>query len=293
MSCDENEAMQKFLETPVFLEKLFPYLDLGSTLILAQSHQMTRNILQDSLAWNKLIRRNAPLDELEKAQKLGQILKLMKEPKSNMLDLLDVICAGLFFLRASASGSVLLGCPRHPNSSHWVTFEKLQLLEQVEAAFDRREQTIEEVNWNSWNNLDDPALSVLGDRLSSQQAKMRFVHAPMVFIRSKESAKAFGEIMEASQRVRPIHLFHVAGAIGCEGWSALAKGFKSHPGVVRSFTVSKEVLEEARRLDLRKVWDGLSQDGVWYVSSKGRPLDKLLKREAAEWFKMEKHLKQW
>ena len=140
--------------------------------------------------------------------------------------------------------------------------------------------------------MDDPALSVLGDRLSSQQAKMRFVHAPMVFIRSKESAKAFGEIMEASQRVRPIHLFHVAGAIGCEGWSALAKGFKSHPGVVRSFTVSKEVLEEARRLDLRKVWDGLSQDGVWYVSSKGRPLDKLLKREA-EWFKMEKHLKQW
>ena len=58
MSCDENEAMQKFLETPVLLEKLLPYLDLGSTLTLAQSHQMTRHTLQDSLAWNKLIRRN-------------------------------------------------------------------------------------------------------------------------------------------------------------------------------------------------------------------------------------------
>ena len=34
MSCDEYEAMQKFLETPVLLEKLLPYLDLGSTLTL-------------------------------------------------------------------------------------------------------------------------------------------------------------------------------------------------------------------------------------------------------------------
>ena len=78
----------------------------------------------------------------------------MKEPKSNTLDLLDVICAGRF-LRASALGSVLLGCPRHPNSSHWVTFEKLQLLEQVEAAFDRREQTIEAVKVDHFSNLDE------------------------------------------------------------------------------------------------------------------------------------------
>ena len=132
--------MQKFLESPELLEKLLLYLDLDSTLTLAKTHEVTRHILQGSLAWNKLIRRNAPLDELVKAQKLGQILKLMKEPKSNMLDLLDVICAGRF-LRASAHlyPSVLLGCPRHLDSPHWVTFGNLQLLEQVEVAFDRRE----------------------------------------------------------------------------------------------------------------------------------------------------------
>ena len=110
MSCDENEAMQKFLETPVFLEKLFPYLDLGSTLILAQSHQMTRNILQDYLTWNKLVQRNFPLDDLEVVQNLVEILKLMKEPKANMLVLLCAICSGV---RSEEwfSGSAQLGCP--------------------------------------------------------------------------------------------------------------------------------------------------------------------------------------
>ena len=137
--------MKKFLETPELLEKLLPYLDPGSTLSIAQAHQMTRHILQGSVPWNKLIRRNSPLVELEKAQSLGQILKLMKEPKSNMLDLLDIICAGPFLPEQWNSGSVRLGCPRHPDSPHLIPLGRLELLEQVEVAFDTREQTVEEV----------------------------------------------------------------------------------------------------------------------------------------------------
>ena len=103
---------------------------------------------------------------------------------------------------------------------------------------------------------------------------------------------AFETIMVATQEVKPISFFHVTGAIGAEGWSALANGFKSHTGVVENFTVSKEVLKEASSEDLRKVWDGLSRYGKWEISFEGRFLDKLLKRED-EWFKMEKYLKQW
>ena len=125
--------MQKFLETPVLLEKLLPYLDLGSTLTLAQAHRTTRRIFQDSLAWNKLIQRNSPLDELEVVQNLVEILELLKEPKANMLDLLDAICTEPFPSEQWFSGSVQLGCPRHPNSPpHLIPLERLHFLEQAE-----------------------------------------------------------------------------------------------------------------------------------------------------------------
>ena len=84
--------MERFLETPELLENFLPYLDLGTTLTLACSHE----ILQDSLAWNRLISRNSPLGGMQEVQNFVEILKLMKEPKANMLNLLDAICTGPF-----------------------------------------------------------------------------------------------------------------------------------------------------------------------------------------------------
>ena len=58
MYCGKFEAARKFWETPVLVNKLLlPYLDLESTLHLAQTHELTRDILQDSFAWNKLVSR--------------------------------------------------------------------------------------------------------------------------------------------------------------------------------------------------------------------------------------------
>ena len=39
------------------VEKLLPFLDLDSTLHLAQTHRVTRELLKKSFVWNKLIRR--------------------------------------------------------------------------------------------------------------------------------------------------------------------------------------------------------------------------------------------
>ncbi len=108
--------MEIFLETPELLEKFLPYLDLGTTLTLACSHEMTPKILQDSLAWNRLISRNSPLGGMEEVQNFVEILKLMKEHKANILDLLDAICKGPFPPEQWLSGRVQLGCPRHPDS---------------------------------------------------------------------------------------------------------------------------------------------------------------------------------
>jgi len=286
MSCDKYEAMQKFLETPVLLEKLLPYLDLGSTLTLAQTHQMTQQILQDSLAWNKLIQRNSPLDELEVVQNLVVILELMKEPKANMLDLLDAICTGPFPSEQWFSGSVRLGCPRHPDSPHLIPLERLEFLEQAEGAFDTTEQTVEAVKTFPFA-LDEPAMSVLGDRLACQEAKMDTISAMAIYIRTRRSAESFKTIMGASEEASAVHDLAVRGGIGAEGWTALAKGMQSHPGVVMGFSSSKEVMAEAGREDLRDIWEALSQDARWMVEDV-YPAEMLHKPDGeAGWQKLE------
>ena len=59
------------------------------------------------------------------------------------------------------------------------------------------------------------------------------------------------------------HVVQVTGPIGCEGWSAVAEGIQSHPGVVKLFSAPKEAMDEASREDLRKIWD--AQHGTWDV----------------------------
>ena len=75
--------------------------------------------------------------------------------------------------------------------------------------------------------------------------------------------------MGATQEVTGVYwpwpYCQVAGPIGGEGWSAVAEGIQSHPGVVGSFAAPKEAMDEASREDLRNIWDALSQDGFWIV----------------------------
>ena len=108
-----SEAARMFFETPELVEKLLPFLDLKSTLHLARTHVLTQNILAGSRIWNKLIRRThlqdggdlgldhylglgLDLDEkMDVVRHLVAILKLMKDPKANMRDLLETICKRL------------------------------------------------------------------------------------------------------------------------------------------------------------------------------------------------------
>ena len=87
----KREAEQKFWKTPELIEELLLHLDLESTLRLAKTHKTTRNILQGARVWNNLIKRCSPLDNRVKVAYLVAILKLMKDTKSNMVDILDAI----------------------------------------------------------------------------------------------------------------------------------------------------------------------------------------------------------
>ena len=49
-----------------------------------------------------------------------------------------------------------------------------------------------------------------------------------------------------------------------EGWKALAEGVRLHPGLLLGyFSVLKDGLDEARKEDIRVVWDALETGRVW------------------------------
>ena len=59
MSNSKKENTE-FWGIPEMVETLLPFLDVKSILHLAQCHQLTLNILQKRVVWQKLIRRVCP-----------------------------------------------------------------------------------------------------------------------------------------------------------------------------------------------------------------------------------------
>ena len=253
---------------------LLPYLDLESTLHLAQVHELTLDILQGSIAWNKLIsrtrlqeggalHRNPGLleEKMEVVRHLVDILKLMKNRKANMLDLLDTICNKRF--EGAHAGRVTLSCPNHPNSHRPDLFGDFLLLEAVEGAFGTSEQKA--ISSADFGGLREPALSALSSRLARQQEKLPRLWFVCLQVDTKESAEAFKTLMEASSEVT-MHEedcgIKVLRAIGGEGWKALAEGVRLHPGVRPTYvTILKDDLDEASKEDIRVIWDALETYG--------------------------------
>ena len=110
--------------------------------------------------WNKLISRTRIQEggdlrydddlfkeKMEVVQLLVAILKLMKNPKANMLDLLDTICkrSPPETVEGAWDDTVTLSCPNHQDS-HEVPIGKFLLLEAVEAAFGSSEQKLEAIS---------------------------------------------------------------------------------------------------------------------------------------------------
>ena len=105
MPLGQSEASKKFWRSPELVEKLLPFLDLETTLNLARTHKMTRDILQKSYIWNKLVRRSCPYINRHPSNdqtaefdwsSVGLCCHSQADPKALLPpDLLDLICERL------------------------------------------------------------------------------------------------------------------------------------------------------------------------------------------------------
>ena len=251
-------AEWKFWETPELLEHLLPFLDLQTTLNLAKTHDLTRNIFKSSVSWNKLIRRNL-LDDREVVINLVELLKLVDGPGAHLLDLLDAMCMKKFPDGAWLIGSVKVFCPLH-QGSHLIPLLQFQLLEEVMGAFGATDMFLEEINTNLFS-LSEPALSIIGSTLSRQQEKVKSLNVRKVFINSEKSAESFGTVIKGSRVIETFEKLSVTGSIGQDGWGKLASA--SFPGFVNNIVTLKDALDEGKKEDLKAIWDSLQ--GNWVV----------------------------
>ena len=272
MSC--TEAEKKFWKTPELVEKIFPFLDLQSTLSLAQAHELTRKILEGSFVWKKLLKRSCLSDgvvfwaageiagtlkeKLEVVKHLTAILKLMEDYEANLLDLLHTICKrGPPDVESrSYHGVVKLGCPCRPDP-HLVLFSDFLLLEEVEGAFVTTEQTVETIS--KGGILEESSMSALSSRMSRQQKKVTSLSFSCVELGCKEGAEALKTLMQVGPEITEPYLeIAVPKAIGTEGWKALVEGMKLQPSLrLNCFIVLKDALDEAKKEDVRVIWEAV------------------------------------
>ena len=228
--------------------------------------------------WNKLISRT-PIQEggilqynddlfeekMEVVQLLVAILKLMKNPRANMLDLLDTICKRSpppEVVEGAWDDTVTLSCPNHQDSHH-VFSEDFLLLEAVEGAFGTTEQKLEAM---SSYEVEEPILLALASRLARQQEKLTFLSLYVFDLESNESAEAFKTLMQASSKISITEIDATDMSIGGEGWKVVAEGVRLHPGLVIEYVAAlKDDLEEASHEDIRVIWDAIETDGMFVV----------------------------
>ena len=219
-------------QIPEMVGQLLTFLDLQSTLCLAQCHEMTRKILQDTVVWNRLIRRSSPLDQQEKVEDLVAILKLMKDPKDNLPGVLHAICetntsTRTGFLRMEF---VEMGCPLQPLHSHSISLMGFELLEKVEKAFETTVQSVESIALGPMGRKDVRIKSPLASRMSRQQQKLTSLSIKSVSIRGKMEAEEFKTWMIAMRskimqlRLRLVIVGHPIGPFGFESYSGTLSG---------------------------------------------------------------------
>jgi len=286
-SVDQDSAGKKFWGSLDLVEKLLPYLDVFTIILLAESKiSCTIQILQKSSAvWTKLARRTFPGNhtwsdqwsdysssgrywnfvkerfEEEKIQvlHLTSILAKMDNPKSHTLNLLEIICEKFPPIERSGRSDffIKLVCPCH-QSQHSVSPLGFLLLEEVEGAHGSAHQEVLQIKVPF---LKDPLMSALGSRLSKQQVKMTKMHSgPAVCWSRKNAADLFALIQNCEPTQLSVYNLHVEGNIEADGWVDLARALpltvdSEDPSF--SVTATREAMKEARREDLKAVWDSL------------------------------------
>ena len=273
-----SEAEKKFWKTLELHHSLLPFLDLESTLHLAQAHEVTKNILEDPYVWNKLIKRSFPFinrrtyqdpqPKIDAVNNFVVILKLMKNPKALLPELLHLICE-----RFSADpkytaerynsglGLIQMTCSTHtePHSFHAFPSHSLGflLVEQVEEAFGTTELRLEMIRGGI---LSRNLLTAVTSRMTRQQTPLTLFNPTEVVVDNMRSAETFDDLMHIwpEEVSRQIEL-RVSG--GSRVWELVARAIQFQPNVVRFITTEREVLTKGRREDLETIWNAVGLKG--------------------------------
>ena len=274
-----QDAERKFWETTELIEHLLPYLDSKATMILAQNHETTLNILKGSVAWKKMIRWTCPwkgkgIGKLEEGMQekinvmknLVEILKLMDvdHRSHRMLDLLDLICK-----KFRRSYDLKVGCARHPRG-HIVSLSGFRLLEEVEGGLGTAEQQL--IGITLAGALMDPGLTALASRASRQQERVGRINALYVALHTKTSAQAFNILLRHSTEGSNLWgSIKVLWNIGADGWKALAEAVQQPAFGLSTSQVytTKKALDVGGREDIEKVFKAVPYH--WWVRSDDPP----------------------
>ena len=151
-----------------------------------------------------------------------------------------------------------MGCPRHPGASHNISWSGFLLLEEVEGAFGTTEQILGSIYGETLRGAN---LAALSSRISRQQQKVNLIHIHNIEILNDRCVRAFETIMQVQPSLsRPIGLW-VVGHIGRGGWEVIAKVLRLQPDVVVKVVALKEDLGEARKDDIKDIWDSVGRGG--------------------------------
>ena len=236
---------KKFWKMPELVEKLLPHLDLDFIKQLAESHELTRKILQKPFVWKKLIKRAfsekikvclcytpVPSEDYEllasdrpKAKILAEILHLLQDsPECQLeMDLLHAVCDRHAFPSARHNEeymrnfvNVNCACLQF---THEVSPTGFVLLEDIQSTLGSRILEVDEVH----AGLSGPFLMALSSMATRQQGmEMKILVSSMDF-NSRESVDAIENIAKSFRANNQSASIEIAGEIGGEGWAAMRR----------------------------------------------------------------------
>ena len=284
----------KFWGSPDLVAQLLTFLDVSSTLALANVLPLAQDLLQRKFIWGDLMRRSnikrypwkeardktqeeqsdgwmeqVKINKTEVAQLVNiAVLKMVKDPKLLVQELLDMICERFERIPWPDWGAdddyMTMSCSRHP-SDHEVDREGFQLLELVEGIMGTSLQQIKElVEGYISDNSDNKFELALASRLSRQKEQLLSLTMVDAVFSSDRGLNA--TILQKTLKwdLEEISL----GDMGEEGWSWFAKGMKRNKNRVETIYVSKQIIRKAKKDDLKTVWDATSEFGHWEIVGK-------------------------
>ena len=279
----QEDAGTKFWRMPELVEKLLGYLDEVSILCIVEVKLLNVEVLQAAskgTSKSKLIRMVLGFEPVQtfeqqrtKVQRISKtLLAQLDSPQPLLLQLLHVICAEHKYVKGRWEDSAIrISCPTH--TYHSVSPNGFILLEDCEGAVGSMEQRIRKIelmiDYDGRSDLSNSntLLLALVSRVTRQLVAVEtlrwygpgfgVVPKPKLNVSSKDHAVALNALLQRCDRLLNVGTVHVYGELEMEGWEALAKALQKHPCHAEGIISRKEWMLQARREDLRTIWEAM------------------------------------